>query len=151
PDDSFRLGAAAVGPGGTADLGDGFTMTWEGAPGPRVAGSDAGLRFAVRGPDGQPAAIEPYMGMLSAAGVVRDEDGKGGPVFIHLHPEGTVSMAALQFFERQQGRSGGMPGMPMSAMDHAPGDRVLSFPWSFPRPGRYHLWVQVKTGGQVRT
>jgi hypothetical protein len=157
PDDSFRAdGAAAAPPGGTADLGDGFTMTWEGAS-PRVAGADAGLRFAVHGPGGSPPALDLYMGMLSHAAVVRDDraDPKGGRVFIHLHPEGTVSMAALQFFEQQQGKNeGGMPGMsgmPMGAMHHpAPGDGV-SFPWSFPKPGRYHLWVQVKTGGRVRT
>jgi len=149
PDDSFRLGAAAAAPGGSADLGDGFTMTWDAAPGPRVAGAEAGLRFAVHGPGGTPAGIEPYMGMLSHAAVVRDGE-DGGPVFIHLHPEGTVSMAALQFFQGQHGGGSmsGMPGMPLHAM--AP-DGVLTFPWSFPRPGRYHLWVQVKTGGQVRT
>jgi hypothetical protein len=146
PDDSFRLGAATAAPGGSADLGDGFTMTWEGSPGPRVAGAEAGLHFTVRGPGGQPATIEPYMGMLSHAAVVRDGQ-DGGPVFIHLHPEGTVSMAALQFFEQRQGQSDGMTGMHHPAS----GDGVLSFPWSFPRPGRYHLWVQVKTGGQVRT
>jgi hypothetical protein len=27
----------------------------------------------------------------------------------------------------------------------------LSFPYEFPRPGRYRLWVQVKIDGQVRT
>ncbi|HZF10795.1 MAG TPA: hypothetical protein VFE33_18560 [Thermoanaerobaculia bacterium] len=157
PDDSFRLGAAAAASGGTADLGDGFTMTWDGPPGPRVAGAEAGLRFAVHGPGGTPAVIEPYMGMLSHAAVVRDDRGDPkGTVFIHLHPEGTVSMAALQFFQSQQGGSGnGMAGMSMGAMHPGvpglPGDGVLSFPWSFPRPGRYHLWVQVKTGGPVRT
>jgi hypothetical protein len=159
PDDSFRAGAGAGGPGGTSALGDGYTMTWEGPPGPRVAGKDAGLRFAVHGRDGRPAPLAPYMGMLSHAAIVRDDrdDRAGGQVFIHLHPEGTVSMAALQFFARREGKGGegmpGMPGMAMSAMDPAApgGDGTLAFPWSFPRPGRYRLWVQVKSGGQVRT
>ncbi len=91
------------------------------------------------------------MGMLSHAAVVRDDprDGSdgGGQVFVHLHPEGTVSMAALQFFDKQQGK--GMAGMAGMAM--APADSVLSFPWAFPQPGRYHLWVQVRSGGPVRT
>ena len=37
----------------------------------------------------------------------------------------------------------------MPGMDH--GQSVLSFPYEFPQPGRYRLWVQVKSGGQVRT
>jgi hypothetical protein len=156
PDDSFRTEpGTAAGPGGTFALGDGLTLTWLGPAGPRIAGRDAGLRFALRGADGQPAAIEPYMGMLAHAAVVRDirddRDG-GGQVFVHLHPEGTVSMAALQFFEGQQGKGGGMAGMQgMEGMTVRPADGVLSFPWAFPRPGRYHLWVQVRTGGKVRT
>jgi len=96
------------------------------------------------------------MGMLAHAAVVRDDrDGgrDGGQVFVHLHPEGTVSMAALQFFARQEGKGGGgMASMKgMAGMTMGPADGVLSFPWAFPRPGRYHLWVQVRSGGPVRT
>jgi hypothetical protein len=141
PDDSFRTEPGVpAGPGGTFALGDGLTLTWLGPAGARMAGEDAGLRFALHGADGKPAPIEPYMGMLSHAAVVRDD----GQVFVHLHPEGTVSMAALQFFEDQQGKK-----MKMGAA--SPGDGVLSFPWAFPQPGRYHLWVQVRSGGPVRT
>jgi Na+-transporting methylmalonyl-CoA/oxaloacetate decarboxylase gamma subunit len=140
PDDSFRTDPGIpAGPGGTFALGDGLTLTWL-AAGPRVAGEDACLRFALRGADGKPAAIEPYMGMLAHAAVVRDD----GQVFVHLHPEGTVSMAALQFFEDQQGKK-------MKMGSASPNDGILSFPWAFPRPGRYHLWVQVRSGGPVRT
>jgi hypothetical protein len=156
PDDSYRVDpGVAQGPGGTFALGDGLTLTWDAQPGPRSAklGADAGLRFLLRGPDGRPAPIEPYMGMLSHAAVVRDEREGDGPVFVHLHPDGTVSMAALQFFaEREKTGGKGMEGMEGMAMSHtlAP-DGVLAFPWSFPQPGRYHLWVQVKSGGRVRT
>ena len=38
-----------------------------------------------------------------------------------------------------------MPGM------HQPAASTLSFPYEFPQPGRYRIWVQVKTGGKVQT
>lgn len=153
PDDSFRAGSGASEPGSTSFVGDGYALAWEGAPGRRRVGRDAGLRFTLRGPDGKPAPIEPYMGMLSHAAIVRDD----GQVFIHLHPDGTVSMAARQVFDRREKPApAGMPEMPgMPGMAHSAeppaGTGTLAFPWTFPQPGRYHLWVQVKSGGQVRT
>jgi hypothetical protein len=90
--------------------------------------------------------------MLSHAVITRDD----GKVFIHLHPMGTVNMAAQEVFARQEGGMPGMAGMsPMAhaAMGHAmnaPGG-TLSFPYEFPQPGRYRLWVQVKSGGRVLT
>ncbi|HTQ79882.1 MAG TPA: hypothetical protein VMM92_07795, partial [Thermoanaerobaculia bacterium] len=60
PDDSFRVGAGgsvAAPPGGVSPLGGGYTMTWERSPGAEIAGRDAGLRFRIRGADGQPAEL----------------------------------------------------------------------------------------------
>jgi hypothetical protein len=76
--------------------------------------------------------------------VITRDDGK---VFVHLHPMGTVSMAAQEVFAKAEG------GMPAMAMDHAMSapDGVISFPYEFPQPGRYRLWVQVKSGGRVLT
>lgn len=133
PDDSWRL----AGP-----LEGGLTMTWEGKPALLVAGHEAELRFAVRDAAGRPAALEPYMGMMSHAVVTRDD----GAVFVHLHPVGSFSMAAQQAFAGKEGMAG-MPGMDHSA--HRMGE--VSFPYEFPQPGHYRLWVQVKTGGAVRT
>jgi hypothetical protein len=150
PDDSWRTseplgGAANAGPK-LGLLEDGGTMLWHQEP--LVAGREVTLRFEVRGPDGRPAALEPYMGMLSHAVIVRDD----GRVFIHLHPMGTVSMAAQEVFAKAEGGTampaiGGMPGMNMGAGPTS----VLSFPYEFPQPGRYRLWVQVKRGGRVLT
>jgi hypothetical protein len=113
---------------------------------PLKAGRETDLRFELRGPDGRPLPIEPYMGMQGHAAITRDD----GEVFVHLHPMGSINMAAQQLFEREEGGTG-MAGMDHSAhMGHAAGSTV-SFPYEFPRPGRYRIWVQVKSGGVVRT
>ena len=164
PDDSWRASeplprrtspgpkVAMLDGGDTGDTGDtGGTMLWHQAP--LQANREATLRFEVRDGAGRPLPLEPYMGMLSHAVITRDD----GQVFVHLHPMGTISMAAQEAFVAKAGMAGmpamagmdhaAMPGMP--AMSHGPS--VLSFPYEFPRPGRYRLWVQVKSGGQVRT
>jgi hypothetical protein len=146
PDDSWVLAAPAAGPGSTSDLGGGYTMTWTPAGAPSAAGRDGDLRFAVRGPGGRPAALEPYMGMLSHAAIRRDD----GQVFVHLHPQGTISMASQQVFATKEARGAGMAtSMPMPVATS--NDGVLGFPYGFPKPGRYRIWVQVRTGGRVRT
>jgi hypothetical protein len=153
PDDSWRASeplaprtsvSPSAGPQ-TAKLEGGGTILWNQEP--LVANRDATLRFEARDGEGHPLPLEPYMGMLSHAVITRDD----GKVFVHLHPIGTISMAAQEKIEK----TAGMAGMP--AMDHASmpgmnqGPSVLSFPYEFPQPGRYRLWVQVKSGGQVRT
>jgi hypothetical protein len=100
------------------------------------------LAFLVRDPAGAPAALEPYMGMASHAVVLRDD----GSVFVHLHPMGTVSMASLQKFAAQ-----GPDGASPHAMHHEAPEGKVSFPYAFPKPGPYRLWVQVRTNGLVRT
>lgn len=157
PDDSWHLaGPGASGP--TVPLGGGLTMTWEKGAEPLPAGRETDLRFAVRAADGAPAPLEPYMGMLSHAAVTRPD----GEVFVHLHPMGSVSMAAQQAFASREQKPApaarpGMEGMDHShpamheAMDHGEPSGEVSFPYEFPRPGRYRIWVQVKSGGEVRT
>jgi hypothetical protein len=152
-DDAAYLGAAA---GDTASLPDGGTLIWERGTGPLVAGTPAPLGFSVRDADGRPAALEPYLGMAAHAVVARDD----GSVFIHLHPMGTVSAGSQATFAiRQRGdTTTGTIGpkiaaadAAMSAMpDMAPSSRV-AFPYAFPQPGRYRIWVQVRRHGQVQT
>jgi hypothetical protein len=45
-----------------------------------------------------------------------------------------------------------MPAMPEMAMPMpaAAAGGALRFPYGFPKPGSYRLWVQVRTGGRVR-
>jgi hypothetical protein len=94
--------------------------------------------------------------MPGHAVVVRDD----GSVFIHLHPMGTVSPAAQETFtlRRQGDTAAGAIGSRIAAHDSTmasmvrtfPGGRV-SFPYAFPQPGRYRVWVQIKRGGRVET
>lgn len=153
PDDSWFAGAAAA--GSMAPLDDGATVQWEKGTAPLVAGRPASLRFSVRNADGTPATLEPYMGMPAHAVVQRDD----GTVFVHLHPAGTISMASQMAFQmRQPGDSiRGTLGKrlseaEMSSLQHAaPTVGTVSFPYAFPRAGRYRVWVQMKLAGRVTT
>lgn len=154
PDDSFRL-APPLGTRSTAEspLEDGGSMVWERGAEPLVAGREVDLRFTVRDAAGSPAPLEPYMGMLSHAAVRRDD----GAVFVHLHPVGSFSMASQEVFARDPalGSAAGPAshagtGHSAHGMHHAVVSSV-SFPYEFPRPGRYRIWVQVRTAGRVKT
>jgi hypothetical protein len=155
PDDSWRAteplakGAPHGGPK-LCRLENGGTMLWHQET-PAVD-RETTLRFAVQDADGRPAALEPYMGMRGHAIIAR-EDGK---VFVHLHPMGTASMAAQEVFAKKEIEEEGTPApaMAMAGMAGMPmggSGGVVSFPYEFPQPGRYRLWVQVKVGGKVQT
>jgi hypothetical protein len=152
PDDSWRASAPLGRPAApnpeihpeTSPLENGGTLLWHREP--LVANREADLRFEVKGADGRPAPLEPYMGMLSHAVITKDD----GTVFVHLHPMGTVSMAAQQVFARKEMEEEGKGSTAMVMMDRNAGGTV-SFPYAFPKPGRYRLWVQVKTGGKIQT
>ena len=161
-DDSSWRGTPArpSGPGAEALLSDGSTMEWLGPPEPRVD-EETVLSFAVRNPDGDPAALEPYMGMVGHAALTRDD----GSVFVHLHPAGTISMGSLAVLAPQSrtttGRDAGHPapdaegaGGVADEPGGGPDDTaagVVGFPYAFPQPGAYTIWVQVKRAGEVLT
>ncbi len=166
PDDAW-VGTQGSGFGArdSSDFSDGSRMVWARGAAPLVAGQDAPLTFTVTAPDGRPVTLEPYMGMAGHLMLTRDD----GAVFVHLHPLGTISWAAQQTFllrgpadtawggvgrrltaleSRERGAGSGMAmqqGEPLSA----PGS--VSFPYAFPKPGRYRLWVQVKRQGRILT
>jgi hypothetical protein len=129
----------------TTRLADGSTLEWVGEA-TLVAGRPVSLRFRVIPPDAAAAdppgaGLELYMGMFAHAVVARADHG----VFVHLHPMGTVSMAAqARLSERARA-----PASPVHAA-HEPLASV-SFPYAFPAPGAYLVWVQIKRGGRVLT
>ena len=166
PDDAWlRTGEEGRGTGLSQTLADGSTMTWERGAAPIVVDQDAPLRFNVTDPAGKPATLEPYMGMAGHLMLTRDD----GAVFVHLHPAGTVSLAALETFAlRQPGDTiRGRLAARLTEMEKAagtgeqgavshrnvlpPAPSSLSFPYAFPKTGHYHIWVQVKRSGRILT
>ncbi len=149
PDDSWDVASPGAGSSGSSGdispLAGGGEMAWLRDGATLAAGKDTDLRFQVKGADGQTAILEPYMGMMGHAVVTRDD----GAVFVHLHPVGSFAMAAQEAFQKQMA-----VGKPMNHSGHAmhgPTPGLVSFPYEFPKPGRYRLWVQVKSGGAILT
>lgn len=109
------------------------------------------FHFRVEDADGKPAPdMELYMGMPGHAAFVRDDF----QVFAHVHPSGSAPMAAVSMAAAQVsgGDAGGMAGMAgMHAMHSGGMPAEVSFPWGFPQPGSYRIFVQVKRAGQVET
>lgn len=132
-----------------SQLPDGSRMVWERAAGPLNANTAMEFKFSVQGKDGKPAQdLQPYMGMAGHAEFVRSDLS----VFAHVHPAGSVSMASLEMAQAELlgDRSGMQGGMTMApATGTLPAQ--VSFPYGFPKPGDYRIFVQVKRAGQVQT
>jgi hypothetical protein len=156
-DDSWSYATPSGNSTVVLDSTRGITMTWLRGPDPIVAGSPAGLRFRVTDASGADVQLEPYMGMPAHAAIVRED----GEVFIHLHPMGTISSASQLALEMRAptDTAPGMLAQRLTSADsarmahgiHGGAQNVLSFPYAFPTPGTYAIWVQVKHAGRVLT
>lgn len=131
-------------------LPDGYTMVWK-SPGKLVAKAPQSFQFELLDKSSHPATDESlYMGMLGHAAFVKTD----GTVFAHIHPNGSMSMAALMMANPQSrmqhavNGGGNMAGMAMS-VDHLPAS--VSFPYGFPSAGSYRIIVQMKHGQTVET
>ena len=151
-DDSWHAGTAAVASAArvkTSRLMGGGSMVFQNA-GELVENRETSLRFAVFTADGAPMNLQPYMGMLGHA-VVRRADGE---VFTHLHPLGTISMAAEEVLARRSRDESAVvdaaPVISAPSPSAIPGNEA-TFPYAFPRPGDYRMWVQVRVNGRVLT
>src|SRR5262249_35401787 len=91
-DDSWRV-ASDMGTcrGDEYRLSPALTMRWIG-PERILVNQPVTLQFRIRDASGQPAALEPYLGMRGHLALRRED----GSVFTHLHPGGSASMAAMQ-------------------------------------------------------
>jgi hypothetical protein len=152
-----------------APLTGGAHMIWERDPGPMRSSRLLWFRFRVDDATGKPVTdLEPYMGMAGHAEFIASDFS----VFAHVHPEGSVSMAALALAGASWGsgpvqdsaQTPAAPGMNMSAMampgmpgETAPGSSTtaasaeVSFPYGFPKAGLYRIFIQVKRKGKVET
>jgi hypothetical protein len=156
-DDSTWSGAPLAAPSAdsvSSALPDGGRIVWQRPAGLLKASVPLEFIFAVQNKDGRPAQdMEPYMGMAGHAEFVRSDLS----VFAHVHPAGSVSMAALEL--AQAGISGDaasaqMPmSMPMSMPmpESGPLPPEVRFPYGFPQAGDYRIFVQVKRAGRVET
>jgi hypothetical protein len=151
PDDSW----ATLRPHGAAGaesyaLPTGRAVRWE-RTGPIGVDEETTLRFSVTEPDGSPSALEPYMGMLSHAAVLRDD----GSLFVHLHPAGSINLTAQRRFTEQEGDSAAAaaPTGEHAGQAHSPSGPTnrVTFPFVFPEPGPYRIVVQVKPDAAVET
>lgn len=142
-DDSWTT-ATPEGESDDSKTPDSFRVHWT-RPETITHDKETTLKFEVFGPDGKPAPLEPYMGMWAHL-ILRSED---ATVFTHLHPAGTISMAAQELFARRE-RERSVGGKARDVVCGRP-DRELTFPYSFPIAGKYRLWFQTRANGQVIT
>jgi hypothetical protein len=133
-------------------LPDGYTMVWK-RPATLTAKTPEDFTFTLVDAEGQPPKdMGLYMGMVGHAAFVKTD----GTVFAHIHPSGSVSMAALMMAQSQNpvgnraNEMKDMPGMDMSGSTETIPNTV-SFPYGFPTSGNYRIFVQMKHGIAVET
>jgi len=154
-DDSAWSGAPLMAPAAestNSPLPDGGRVVWQRPAGPLKASVPLEFTFAVQDKNDRPARdLEPYMGMAGHAEFVRSDLS----VFAHVHPAGSVSMAALEL--AQAGLPGGANSalgpmsMPMPMPESGPLPPEVRFPYGFPRAGEYRIFVQIKRAGRIET
>ncbi len=177
PDDIIVCGK----PGVRTPLPDGSTAIWEhDSSEPLRAGQLYPMTYAILNPDGEPAELEPYMGMMGHMVVMKHD----GSVYIHLHPVGSYSTASQEIMDQRVSEEGRVSELPdrtifMDSVDREvsriaslteeernsyletlmnhdweeseehEGHSTVTFPYVFPEPGNYRIWIQMKRNGKV--
>jgi hypothetical protein len=169
-DDVVGFGPALVG-GGAGDgsdarddrardaarLPDGSRLLWLHGAEPLVAGRPTWFRFRAVDGSGQPVRdLVPYMGMAGHAVFLKHDRS----VFAHVHPSGSVPMAALGLLAGRganphaghDGPSGMAMAMAMAMATPMPAlPPEIAFPYVFPQAGDYRIFVQYKRGEVIET
>jgi hypothetical protein len=124
-----------------APLSAGARLLWERDGASLRSGRLTMLTFRIEDARGAPAAdLQPYMGMLGHAVLLRHDRA----VFAHVHPTGSVPMAASAALGGRDAH-GDACAMP----EHAASS--VTFPYGFPSPGTYRIFVQIKRHDRVET
>jgi hypothetical protein len=129
-----------------SELPGGYRMIWERGEGAVHARRPYQFRFRLEDEHGgAPANMELYMGMLGHAAFVATD----GSVFAHVHPSGSVPMAALGLAQGASTQPANPHAQHMQAAGALPAE--VAFPYGFPKPGTYRIFVQMKQGGRILT
>lgn len=124
-------------------LSGGYRMLWDRLNAPLRARQSYVFRFRIEDAQGHPAPdMQLYMGMLGHAAFVRTDV----RVFAHVHPSGSVPMPALALTQPDNPHAGHLMPVNDAAMP-----AEVSFPYGFPGPGAYRIFVQVRRGGSIET
>jgi len=111
-------------PGMRIDLAGGYGAMWQSDTEDYQAGKLYSLDFELFDPEGNPANLEPYLGMMGHAVAMKFD----GSVYIHLHPTGNYSMGSQEMLlERFASGKTGFGQLPagMTFMDSV--DQVISW------------------------
>lgn len=134
------LSAGELGP--AYKLPDGYTMAWD-RPANLTAGAAFAFRFHLLDREGRPATdMHPYLGMAGHAAFVKTD----GSTFAHTHPEGSAAMPALML-----ANPGSMDDAAITSRQPEPLSNTVDFPYGFPTPGRYRIFIQMKHATTVET
>jgi hypothetical protein len=128
-------------------LPDGYHMQWINGDKAVRARKPELFRFRLLDAlDQAPSDMALYMGMLGHAAFVKTDES----VFAHVHPTGSVSMAAFMKAQGTVPAESDMAGMNMEGASNKLPNEV-TFPYGLSTPGRYRIFVQMKHGDIVET
>jgi hypothetical protein len=135
-------------------------MVWDNPPA-ITANTPYLFRFRLLNPAGHPAAdMQPYLGMAGHAAFVRTDFA----AFAHTHPDGSAAMPAMMLANPGLSMTGSamtgmtgpaprndMSGMPGTTPAPTPISPTVEFPYGFPSPGRYRIFIQMKHADTIET
>ena len=85
--------------------------------------------------------MQPYLGMAGHAAFVKAD----WSTFAHTHPEGSAAMPAIMLANAEDGMRMAGPETKGSLSS------TVEFPYGFPSPGRYRIFIQMKHSSTVET
>jgi len=171
PDDSWYQHLASQGANVSVD--EGIHIMWKKPEQlPIYANQLQSLTFSASNEQGIPMPLAPYLTMLGHAAILKSD----AAVFIHLHPVGTISMAAQEVMANRINDDLVTICQPLDStiavrsvqisdpravtnlqdeileqMEAQGLTHEVSFPYAFPEPGTYRIWVQMRVAGKIHT